>query len=238
METTVRRALLVAGWTALLAAPAPAVTIEWVPIGNPGNAPVPTKCFVPDCGSVAYEYSIVRYETTNAQYAEFLNAVDAQGTNTLALYNANMSSDATFGGIHLVPGNAPGSKYVVESGFEDKLVTHVSFFDALRFANWMHNGQGSGDTETSAYTLLGGPATPSNGAAVMRNLDARVFLGVQNPYDALPTTELNFLGFAWPPRRPALRSARRPSAAWPCCAGASRRPADREPSRYASFATG
>src|SRR5690606_34775871 len=48
METTVRRALLVAGWTALLAAPAPAVTIEWVPIGNPGNAPVPTKCFVPD----------------------------------------------------------------------------------------------------------------------------------------------------------------------------------------------
>src|SRR5690606_31268182 len=72
METTVRRALLVAGWTALLAAPAPAVTIEWVPIGNPGNAPVPTKCFVPDCGSVAYEYSIVRYETTNAQYAEFL----------------------------------------------------------------------------------------------------------------------------------------------------------------------
>jgi sulfatase modifying factor 1 len=181
----VRKALLVAAGTALLAVPAPAVTIEWVPIGNPGNPgdePVPTKCFVPDCGSVAYGYRISKYETTNAQYAEFLNAVDVDGSNTLALYNASMGSDATFGGISLVPGNAPGSKYVVESGFEDKPVTYVSFYDALRFANWMHNGQGSGDTETGAYTLLGGDDIPSNGTTVTRNLDARVFLTSENEW--------------------------------------------------------
>jgi formylglycine-generating enzyme required for sulfatase activity len=181
----VPRSLFAATFTALLAASASAVTIEWVPIGNPGNAgdaPVPTKCFVPDCGSVAYGYRIARYETTNAQYAEFLNAVDADGSNTLALYNASMGSDLTYGGVSFVPGNAPGSKYVVESGFEDEPVTYVSFFDALRFANWMHNGQGSGDTETGAYTLLGGKATPSNGTTVMRNAGATVFLTSENEW--------------------------------------------------------
>jgi hypothetical protein len=32
-------------------------------------------------------------------------------------------------------------------------VNFVSIWDAMRFANWLHNGQGSGDTETGAYTL-------------------------------------------------------------------------------------
>ena len=38
-------------------------------------------------------------------------------------------------------------------------VNYVDFYDALRFANWMNNGQGNGDTETGAYTLLGGTPT-------------------------------------------------------------------------------
>jgi formylglycine-generating enzyme required for sulfatase activity len=44
----------------------------------------------------------------------------------------------------------------------------VSWFDAARFANWMHNGQGAGDTETGAYTLNGattGPAVSANPGA-------------------------------------------------------------------------
>jgi formylglycine-generating enzyme required for sulfatase activity len=181
----VRKSLFVAAWTALFAVPASAVTIVWVPIGNPGNpgdAPVPTKCYVPDCGSVAYDYRISRYETTNAQYAEFLNAVDVEGNNTLELYNASMDTDPTFGGISRVPGNAPGSRYVVKPGFEDQPVTYVSFYDALRFANWMSNGQGSGDTETGAYTLLGGTANPSNGLTVARNAGANVFLTSENEW--------------------------------------------------------
>lgn len=32
-------------------------------------------------------------------------------------------------------------------------MTYVSFWDAVRFVNWLHNGQGDGDTETGAYTL-------------------------------------------------------------------------------------
>jgi formylglycine-generating enzyme required for sulfatase activity len=55
-------------------------------------------------------------------------------------------------------------------------VSYVSFYDALRFANWLNNGQGSGGTETGAYTLLGGTATPSNGTTVTRNPGAAIFL--------------------------------------------------------------
>ena len=37
----------------------------------------------------------------------------------------------------------------------DKPVNFVSWFDAARVANWLQNGQGSGSTETGAYTLSG-----------------------------------------------------------------------------------
>jgi formylglycine-generating enzyme required for sulfatase activity len=37
----------------------------------------------------------------------------------------------------------------------NKPITYVSWFDAARFCNWMQNGQGSGSTETGAYTLNG-----------------------------------------------------------------------------------
>src|SRR5262245_56240084 len=103
------------------AVPASAVTIDWTYVGNPNNPPVgnSSNCqsFSVNCGSVDHVYNISKYEITNAQYAEFLNAVDASGINTLALYSASMGTDATFGGISLVAGNAAGSKYVVKSGF-------------------------------------------------------------------------------------------------------------------------
>ena len=54
-------------------------------------------------------------------------------------------------------------------------VNYVSFYDALRFANWLHNGQGHGDTETGAYTLAGGTPIPSN-EPLTRNAGADVFI--------------------------------------------------------------
>ena len=38
----------------------------------------------------------------------------------------------------------------------------------------MNNGQGTGDTETGAYTLLGGTAAPSNADTVTRNTGATI----------------------------------------------------------------
>jgi len=176
--------------------PAQAATIDWVPIGNPNNAAdTLTNCEAANCGSVDHAYFISRYETTNAQYAEFLNAKAA--TDPLGLYNASMGSDATFGGITQT-GVSGSHTYTAKLGFENKPVVYVSFYDALRFSNWLDNGEGIGDTETGAYTLLGGTAIPSNGPTVTRNGGANVFLTSENEwykaayYDALSATYLDY----------------------------------------------
>ena len=184
------RALSVGIATALLtlASAASAVTIDWTPVGNPGNA-ADTTGF----GAVGYAYQIGTYEVTNSQYAEFLNAVAA--SDPLGLYNTNMGSGT--GGITR-SGVSGSFTYSAISGRTDKPVNFVSFFDSLRFANWMNNGQGSADTETGAYTLLGGTATPSNSATVTRNAGATIALTSENEwykaayYDALSASYLDF----------------------------------------------
>jgi len=158
------------------------VKIDWVQVGNPGNAADPAGyCFTAPCGPVPYTYYISKYATTNSQYAEFLNAVDPGGSNTLALWNTSMSTPG-YGGIYMVSSNASGSKYVVDSGLANAPVVYVTFYDSLRFANWLNNGQGSGSTETGAYTLLGGTPTPSNGTTVTRNPGAVVALPSLNEW--------------------------------------------------------
>ena len=176
--------LLIAGTALplLISLPSPAVTMDWTPIGNPGNAcdPQSQGCF----GSVPYSYSIGTYEVTNAQYVEFLNAKAA--SDPLGLYNASMGSG--IGGITR-SGSSGNYSYSAIAGRRDMPVDHVSFYDALRFANWMNNGQGNGDTETGAYTLLGpygtslfGSGIPSNGTTVTRNAGATIFLTSENEW--------------------------------------------------------
>jgi formylglycine-generating enzyme required for sulfatase activity len=157
------------GTALLLGASASAVTMDWTPIGNPGNAcdQQSQGCF----GAVSYAYSIGTYEVTNAQYAEFLNS--KAKSDPLGLYNESMGD--TFGGITR-SGVSGSFSYSAIAGRADMPVTDVGFYDALRFANWLNNGQGSGDTETGAYTLLGGTATPSNGTTVTRNAGATIVL--------------------------------------------------------------
>jgi formylglycine-generating enzyme required for sulfatase activity len=147
-----------------------AVNISTVPVDNPGNAADDTGF-----GSVAYSYQIGKYEVTNAQYVEFLNGVDPTGANALALYNSSMTSNAN-GGITFTSGAASGSKYRTKSGRDDNPVAYVSWYDALRFANWLHNGTGSGDTENGAYTLVGGTPTPTNANSITRSAGAKWWL--------------------------------------------------------------
>ena len=77
------------------------------------------------------------------------NKVDPTGGNALALYNSNMSTNA-LGGINLIGGAATGAKYQSKTGRNNNPVVYVSFFDAMRFMNWLHNGQGSGGTESGS----------------------------------------------------------------------------------------
>jgi formylglycine-generating enzyme required for sulfatase activity len=152
---------------------AQAITIDTVPVGNPGNAGDLQRQGT--FGAVAAGYRIGRTEVTNGQYAEFLNGVDPTGANTLALYNSDMSSIAR-GGINFNGAASNGSKYEIKPGRDNNPVVFVSWYDSIRFANWLHNGQGSGDTENGAYTLLGGTPSPSNGLSLTRNAGAQWWL--------------------------------------------------------------
>ena len=67
----------------------------------------------------------------------------------------------------------------MKAGFEDKPVVYVSFWDALRFSNWLNNGQGSGDTETGAYTITVDGITNNT---VTRNPGAITFLPSENEW--------------------------------------------------------
>jgi formylglycine-generating enzyme required for sulfatase activity len=92
-----------------------------------------------------------------------------------------------------VIGQGPGG---TDYTYENKPVVFVSSYDAIRFANWLHNGKGTGDTETGAYTLLGGTPTPANAQSITRNPEARWWLPTENEwykaayYD--PVTKLYF----------------------------------------------
>ncbi len=122
------------------------VSIDYVSVGNAGNAADSTGY-----GAVAYDYQIAKNETTIGQYKDFLNAVAK--SDPYALYSPSMTT-SYINGISR-SGVSGGYTYAVNPGSANKPITYVSWFDAARFCNWMHNGQGSGSTETGAYTLNG-----------------------------------------------------------------------------------
>ncbi len=144
------------------------VTINYVTVGYPGNAADAnsiTPNFPAGVGAVAYVYQIGKYEVTNAEYTEFLNAVDPTGANANGIWNASMDSDIR-GGISQNLSAPNGAKYSVKTDMGNKPVNYVSWYDAARFTNWLQNGQGSGSTETGAYTLSGSSGfIPKNAGA-------------------------------------------------------------------------
>ena len=163
----------------LLPPSAAAVAIDWVTIADPGNAcdPRAQGCF----GSVATAYRIGRTEVTNAQYADFLNAVAATDPN--GLYSTLMGSIVSNGGITRSAGPG-GFEYSTIPGREDMPVIHASFYDALRFANWLHNGQPIGDqgdttTEGGAYDITAQGIADNS---ITRNPDATVFLASEDEW--------------------------------------------------------
>lgn len=72
------------------------INIDYVTVGHAGNAADNSTGSL--YGAVAYAYQIGKYEVTNAQYTEFLNAVDPGGANANGIYNSLMGSNAR-GGI-------------------------------------------------------------------------------------------------------------------------------------------
>lgn len=148
-------------WTGL-------ASLETVPVGNPGNA-----ADSGGYGKVDYNYRIGKYEVTAGQYCEFLNKV--AGVDDYGLYDTSMRSTTQGCQIERFSGSGTASapyQYRVALDYANRPVSCVSFWDACRFANWLHNGQptggeGAGTTETGVYTLNG--YNGSDGHTIQRN---------------------------------------------------------------------
>ena len=140
------------------------VNIETVLVGDPGNVgdtryPDPYRG-VFSFGGVNYTYAIGKYEVTAGQYTTFLNAV--AGVDTYELYNIGMVDTSYGSGILRIGGGTVGNPYTywIAVDFVNRPVHGVTYWNCCRFANWLHNGQpsgaqGTGTTETGAYTLDG-----------------------------------------------------------------------------------
>jgi len=133
-------------------------SLDMVPVGNAGNA-ADTATHSGNSagqGEVGYEYNIGKYEVTAGQYTEFLNAV--AGADSYALYNSDMWSSSYGCKIERHTGTgtqADPYQYRVAANYANRPVNFVSWGDATRFANWLTNGRGNGDTESGAYALNG-----------------------------------------------------------------------------------
>jgi len=153
---------------------------EWVTVGSPGNRPDRTGF-----GDVAYEFQIMKHEVTVREYAEFLNLVAAHSDPHKLWVTAmgeHVITDLGQGGIRKdVPQcirreGRPGAwKYCTVPELEECPVFFVTFFSALRYANWLHHGGQNGDTETGAYGL-------SQGENFSRSPMAKVWLPNENEW--------------------------------------------------------
>ena len=167
-STSIQRCFIILAGAALVLAAgvATADTIVTVPVGNVGNAwdkPVPTQENY--YGRVDYQYSIGKYEVTASEYMEFLNAVAA--TDTYNLYHTSMDDIGTqYAGCGIQRNGSPGSYTysLLASDWANRPVNYVSWGDAARFANWLHNGkpglvtpvpQDQYSTERGSYELNG-----------------------------------------------------------------------------------
>ena len=157
-------------------------SLEWVTVGNPGNAgddEVMMQDSTTGYGAVADAYRMGKYEVTNGQYIEFLEAVattgDPNGLYCVEDDHGYGGMDGSWGGIERT-GTGPywyGAKGG-DTNWLNRPVNYVSWYNTLRFANWLHNGQPTG--EQDATTTEDGAYDMSLGSSVVRKLGATVFL--------------------------------------------------------------
>jgi formylglycine-generating enzyme required for sulfatase activity len=127
-------------------------SLEFVLVGDPGAPAEP----ITGLGRVSIGFYMGRHEITNAQYAQFLNAVAAQ-SDPHQLWHRNQA-EGPMGFIRRV-GESGQYRYIVAPGQENLPVVYVSWFSAARYCNWLHYGQPALGSENLAGATTEGDAT-------------------------------------------------------------------------------
>lgn len=218
-----RRTLLAGSLAVSLTSLAHAATFQWSFVGDIGNPPDPTVDFTygtSGYGRVDYGYSIAKHEVTNAQYVEFLNAVARSDPNSLfhpamnfesqgGIVRSGVSGTYSYSvrpdEIGMGPGEADGEDYTLAN----KPVVFVTFSNAMRFANWLENGQpvgaqGPTTTEDGAYEI-------SDGLSETRNAGAKFFLPTEDEWHKAAYYDRNGSYFVYPTRSNAAPDNELPS---------------------------
>ncbi len=151
---------------------APLSGTSFVTVGDAGNAADAATTY----GAVGYEFQIQKFEFTNGEYVEFLNAVG--GSNPNGIYSTSMGADARAGITQ--SGASPSFTYAVKANMGDKPVNYVSWFEAARVANWLHNGRSTNPAllETGAYTLN----NATSGIGFTKNAGATYWVPIENEW--------------------------------------------------------
>lgn len=166
---------------------AQSISIETVLVGAPGNLADPMTGY----GEVSAPFRISKSEVTVDQYVAFLNAIAAVPKHAAIsdLWAPEMISEKEDPGPLIARSGAgtttdPYRYSVVPSLLwgphaGKRPIAWVTWFDAARFANWMHHGAtANSDTETGAYTLI----NHQTKGTVIRNPDARWWIPSENEW--------------------------------------------------------
>ena len=159
--------------------PEGSTSLEFVTVGNPKNEPDPATGN--KHGKVEVAYRMGKYHVTAKQYCVFLNAVAATD-DPHGLYNPAMNSHPR--GCKIVQAKTEkGYSYSVDAATANHPVNFVSWGDAARFCNWLHNGQKNdpATTEDGAYEL-NGKTDRAGLMAVKRKDGAKYFLPNDNEW--------------------------------------------------------
>lgn len=139
-----------------------------------------------DLGAVNYRFSISKFEVTAGQYVTFLNAVAR--SDPCGLYSSNVNDMATrpTGPRIARTGISGNFNYSVASEYANRPINFISWGDAARFCNWLHNGQPEGaqgihTTERGSYTL-DGAITDAQLLGVTRNGNATFALPTEDEW--------------------------------------------------------
>lgn len=132
---------------AMTIAPLLSVAKDWkgandthlVGVGDINNSANPETGF----GAVSYEYSIGKFEVTNAQYAKFMNSVGSNFVNVngtdIKLYGG-FDTSASYSKFSLIQQNDSGNVFTVDAGKDNYAVNFISAYGAAMYCNWLTNG--------------------------------------------------------------------------------------------------